>query len=80
MCKINASLGVISEKRDASQLTPQAPKAEYQFFEATVEKQEAVWPEMHKRSRQWFTFKQAEVALKDRPELLEALRRCTMHR
>lgn len=74
--KVNYDLGVIPEKTKGSE----TPKCSYQFFEATVERQEAQWPEMTKRSRTWMTFKQAEVALADRPELLEALRRCTMMR
>jgi diphosphoinositol-polyphosphate diphosphatase len=80
VCKINYDLGIIPEQRRAGQLTAQAPKATYHFYEATVEKQEAQWPEMNKRTRMWMTFSQAESALKDRPELLEALKRCTMHR
>jgi diphosphoinositol-polyphosphate diphosphatase len=80
ICKINYDLGLIPEKRKADQLTATAPKASYHFFEATVEKQEAVWPEQHKRSRNWFTYTQARQALADRPELLDALDRCTMHR
>jgi diphosphoinositol-polyphosphate diphosphatase len=75
--KVNYDLGVIPEKTKSSDA---APKASYHFFEATVERQEAQWPEMSKRSRTWMTFKQAEAALADRPELLEALRRCTMNR
>ncbi|KAF1916776.1 NUDIX hydrolase domain-like protein [Ampelomyces quisqualis] len=80
ICKINYDLGLIAEKRKADQLTAKAPKASYHFFEATVEKQEAVWPEQHKRSRNWFTYTQARAALAERPELLDALDRCTMHR
>jgi diphosphoinositol-polyphosphate diphosphatase len=80
VCKINYDLGIIPEQRRADQMTTQAPKASYHFYEATVEKQEAQWPEMNKRTRMWMTFSQAESALKDRPELLEALKRCTMHR
>lgn len=78
--KVNYDLGLVPERRRPDQLTAQAPKASYHFFEATVEKQEAQWPEMHKRSRQWFTYQQARQALTERPELLDALDRCTMHR
>ena len=78
--KINYDLGTIPEKRKSDQITSDAPKASYHFFEATVERQETQWPEMNKRTRTWMTFKQAEAALADRPELLEALRRCTMNR
>lgn len=78
--KINYDLGTIAKKRKSEQITSDAPKASYHFFEATVERQEAQWPEMNKRKRTWMTFKQAEAALADRPELLEALKRCTMNR
>jgi diphosphoinositol-polyphosphate diphosphatase len=80
VCKINYDLGIIPDQRRSNQLTTSAPKASYHFYEATVEKQEAQWPEMNTRTRMWMTFSQAETALKDRPELLEALKRCTMHR
>jgi len=80
VCDIKYDLGVIPEQRKADQLTTQAPKASYQFFEGIVKQLETQWPEMSKRTRQWMTFKQAETALKDRPELLEALRRSTIKR
>lgn len=80
ICKITYDLGIVPERRKPEQLTSQAPKAAYHFFEAVVEKQEAQWPEMHKRGRQWMTYAQAAQALAERPELLDALNRCTMHR
>ncbi|KAK5014523.1 hypothetical protein LTR39_003099 [Cryomyces antarcticus] len=80
VCKIQHDLGHISEKRRPEQLTAHAPKAAYRFFEATVEKQEAQWPEMNKRSRQWMTYKQAAEMLAERPELLDALNRSTIIR
>lgn len=79
-CKITYDLGLIPERRKAEQLSATAPRASYQFYEAVVEAQHSQWPEMNKRSRQWMTYSQATQALKDRPELLEALSRCTMHR
>ena len=79
-CEITYDLGMIPEKRGADYQISTAPKASYHFFEAVVKKVEAQWPEMHKRSRQWFTYTQAREALAPRPELLEALDRCTMHR
>jgi len=78
--KINYDLGTIAEKRKSDGPKSDAPQSSYHFFEATVERQETQWPEMNKRSRTWMTFKQAEVALAYQPELLEALRRCTMNR
>ena len=80
IAKVTYDLGVIPDKRKTDQLTSSAPKALYHFFEATVERMETKWPEMHKRQRTWMTFKQAEQALAERPELLEALKKCTMHR
>jgi diphosphoinositol-polyphosphate diphosphatase len=74
VCKVNYDLGKIQDKRGAT------IKAEYHFYEATVDRLENEWPEMNKRSRSWMTFKQAEAALQERPELLEALKRCTMKR
>jgi len=76
--KINYDLGTIDEKRRPDQLTAEAPKAAYRFFEATVERLEEKWPEMLKRKRMWMSYAQAAHALQDRPELLTALNRCTM--
>ncbi len=78
LVKIVYDLGSIEEKRKPDQMTAEAPKAAYRFYEATVEKLEEQWPEMSKRARQWMSYAQAAQALKDRPELLEALHRCTM--
>ncbi|KAF2199598.1 hypothetical protein GQ43DRAFT_464689 [Delitschia confertaspora ATCC 74209] len=80
ICRISYDLGVISEQRKPEQLTNKAPKAAYHFFEGVVEKEEAEWPEKHKRNRQWMTYTQAKQALAERPELLDALNRSTMHR
>lgn len=78
ICEVKYDLGQIPDLRAPQQLSSRAPKASYHFFEATVEKEEAQWPEMYKRARQWMTYAQAKEALKDRPELLEALNRCTI--
>jgi diphosphoinositol-polyphosphate diphosphatase len=74
VCQITYDLGPISEKKGDK------IKTEYHWYEATVEKLEDKWPEMERRQRAWMTFSQAEQALEGRPELLEALRRCTMNR
>jgi diphosphoinositol-polyphosphate diphosphatase len=74
VCTVKYDLGKIIEKRGDS------IKAEYHWYEAAVDRLEDEWPEMKKRTRSWMTFAQAEAALQDRPELLEALRRCTMNR
>jgi len=71
--KISYDLGSAQEKKSNGSI-----KTEYHWYEAIVERLEDKWPEMSKRTRMWMTFKQAEAALADRPELLEALRRCTM--
>ncbi|KAI9720495.1 MAG: hypothetical protein M1828_005666 [Chrysothrix sp. TS-e1954] len=78
--KITYDLGHIEDRRAPSQTTVEAPAAKFRFFEATVDKMEETFPESHKRSRKWMTFSQAAIALKDRPELLEALNKCTMNR
>ncbi|RAL17814.1 NUDIX hydrolase [Aspergillus homomorphus CBS 101889] len=80
ICTVHKDLGQIPDMRPSSSLSTQAPKASYQFFEVTVEREEEQWPEMHKRKRQWVTYKQAADALASRPELLEALNRSSMRR
>lgn len=80
VCAIQRDLGKIAETRAADQLSDQAPKAQYQFFEVSVEKEETDWPERHKRDRQWMTYQQAAMALAARPELLEALNRSSVVR
>lgn len=80
ICKVTYDLGCIEEKRSPSQMTKEAPRAIYHFFEATVDKLENEWPESHKRNRKWCTYAEAAHALKDRPELLAALNKSTMHR
>jgi diphosphoinositol-polyphosphate diphosphatase len=74
VCTINYNLGTFIERRGDT------IKAEYSMFEATVDRLENQWPEMSKRNRTWMTFEQAESALENRPELLEALRCCSMIR
>ncbi|KAF4552002.1 NUDIX domain-containing protein 1 [Elsinoe fawcettii] len=76
--KVQRDLGKITERRSPDQYTNEAPKATYNFFEATVEEEKAKWPEMHKRRRKWMTYKEAIGLLKERPELLEALERSSL--
>ena len=80
VCTVQRDLGKISETRPPAQLTPQAPKASYQFYEVKVDRQEAQWPEMNKRGRQWMSYQQALQALATRPELKEALNRSSIVR
>lgn len=80
VCSIQRDLGIIPEMRPAHQLSSAAPKASYQFYEVSVEKEESQWPEMHKRGRQWMGYTQAKQALATRPELLEALDRSSIKR
>ncbi|MCJ1259810.1 hypothetical protein MMC24_007649 [Lignoscripta atroalba] len=80
VCTVQRDLGKISEMRPTSQLSAAAPKASYQFYEVSVEKEETQWPEMHKRGRQWMPYSQASAALATRPELLEALNRSSIAR
>jgi diphosphoinositol-polyphosphate diphosphatase len=80
ICTVQRDLGMIPDMRPSALLTAHAPKASYHFFEAIVEREEAQWPEMYKRKRQWVTYAVAASALAARPELLEALNRSSMKR
>lgn len=80
VCEVVYDLGQITEARTPKQISKDAPKALYQFYEVTVVREEAEWPERQKRNRKWATYAEAAEALKSRPELLEALNRCTMQR
>ncbi|MCJ1372895.1 hypothetical protein MMC20_004121 [Loxospora ochrophaea] len=80
VCTVQRDLGKINEMRPASQLSPSAPKALYQFYEVNVSREEAQWPEMNKRARQWMAYQQAAQALATRPELMEALNRSSIKR
>ena len=73
-------LGIITDKRTPTELTKHAPKALFHFFEATVDCEEAEWPEKHKRARKWMRLAEAREALKGRPELAEALERSSLAR
>ncbi|OJJ76547.1 NUDIX hydrolase [Aspergillus vadensis CBS 113365] len=80
ICTVHKDLGLIPDMRPSTLLTSTAPKASYQFFEVTVDREEDQWPEMHKRKRQWVTYAQAAESLASRPELLEALNRSSLRR
>lgn len=80
VCTVQRDLGKIPEMRPAAQLSASAPKALYQFYQVTVEREAAQWPEQHKRGRQWMTYQQAKHALAARPELMEALNRSSIVR
>ena len=78
ICKVDRDLGQIIDRRPPTDLTKTAPKAHFFFFEATVTEEKVDWPEKHKRNRQWYTYAQAAHLLAQRPELLEAMRRCSI--
>jgi diphosphoinositol-polyphosphate diphosphatase len=80
VCNVDYDLGQITETRTAKQILKDAPRSLYQFYQVTVIREEAEWPEKHKRNRQWATYAEAKEALKSRPELLQALERCTILR
>jgi diphosphoinositol-polyphosphate diphosphatase len=80
ICSIQRDLGMILDSRAPSQMTQNAPKASYHFFEVSVDREETSWPEMAKRKRQWVNYTQAAAALATRPELLEALNRSSIKR
>ena len=80
ICSIQGDLGKISEMRSSSQLSAVAPKALYQFYEVSVDKEEDDWPEKYKRGRAWMRYQDAKEALASRPELMEALDRSSIER
>ena len=77
-CTVQKDLGKIPDRRSPSQLTPDAPRAMFHFFEVKVDKEANEWPEKHKRGRQWMTYQQAKQSLAARPELGEALERSSI--
>ena len=79
-CKIQRDLGKIPDKRPPEQLTAHAPKAIFQFYEVSVEKEATQWPEKNKRGRQWMSYQEAKDALTSRPELLDALNKSSIVR
>lgn len=80
VCKIQRDLGEIPDKRGPHQLSTDAPRAMFQFFEVSVQKEETKWPEMDKRGRKWMSYTEAKEALAARPELFEALNRSSIVR
>ncbi|KAE9375406.1 hypothetical protein N431DRAFT_463489 [Stipitochalara longipes BDJ] len=80
VCNIDYDLGTIRDTRAPKHMSKDAPKSLYQFYEATVTREETDWPEKHKRIRQWANFAEASEALKHRPELVEALKRSTIQK
>ena len=74
-CTVVKDLGKIQDRRAPNELTPHAPRAVFQFFEVSVQKEANDWPEKHKRGRQWMAYQEAKQALAPRPELAEALER-----
>ncbi|KAK4902658.1 hypothetical protein LTR17_016591 [Elasticomyces elasticus] len=82
-CKIEKDLGEIEEQRTEAQIKKYgatAPRALYRFYEVSVKEEKASWPEAYKRDRLWMGYSKAKECLKDRPELSEALERCSMKR
>ena len=77
---VTKDLGKILDTRTTKEVSKHAPKALYQFFEVRVDKEDADWPEKHKRGRAWMGYKEAKEKLKSRPELIEALDRSGMVR
>ncbi|KAG7008347.1 hypothetical protein G7Y79_00006g019670 [Physcia stellaris] len=79
-CTVTKDLGKIQDRRAPNELTPHAPRAVFQFFEVSVQKEASEWPEKHKRGRQWMAYQAAKQALAPRPELAEALDRSSITR
>jgi len=85
VCNVDYDLGQIAETRPpkskgSSSKGGSSTKSLYQFYQVTVTREENEWPEQHKRNRWWATYAEAREALQGRPELLEALERCTIQR
>lgn len=78
VCTVTRDLGKIPDNRPPKEFTSQAPRAIFQFFECSVQKEESEWPEKKKRARQWMAYASAKQALNDRPELKEALERSSI--
>ncbi|KAK7746915.1 hypothetical protein SLS53_002103 [Cytospora paraplurivora] len=78
LIRIEYDLGDILEMRPLKHGAKH--KSVYRFYEAEVVKEERDWPESEKRERKWMTYTEAKDALKDRPELREALERSTIKR
>ncbi|KAJ9132606.1 Nudix family protein [Pleurostoma richardsiae] len=80
--QVDYDLGDIIETRPPkhSSKHKEGQRSLYRFYEATVTSEEKHWPEKDKRERKWMTYVEANEALKDRPELQEALNRSTIKR
>ncbi|KAL1893876.1 hypothetical protein Cpir12675_003894 [Ceratocystis pirilliformis] len=78
--RIDYDLGDIAETRAPKQSSKTKQKSVYRFYEATVMREESVWPEHDKRERAWMTFADAFAAMDGRPELQEALCKSTINR
>ncbi len=80
LVQIDYDLGDIKESRPPKKNAKDSKRSLYRFYECTVTQEEVEWPEKEKRDRRWFTYPEAKEAMKDRPELQEALGRSTMKR
>ncbi|KAF2479148.1 diadenosine and diphosphoinositol polyphosphate phosphohydrolase [Neohortaea acidophila] len=91
-CSIVHDLGSIEERRRSNSDDAKAqkngshkngnggPGAMYRFYEVRVQEEKASWPEAHKRERMWMSYAKAKEALRERPELSEALERSSIKR
>ncbi|SCU79322.1 LANO_0A05842g1_1 [Lachancea nothofagi CBS 11611] len=68
------------ETQDDGQACKHPPRSEFHFYEMQVKSLAQEYPEVHKRSRQWFSYSEAREQLirAKRPELLEALERSNL--
>lgn len=80
VCEVVYDLGTIAETRAPKHISKEAPRSLYQFYEVVVTREEAEWPEKHKRNRQWANYAEAIEAMTGRPELIDALNRSTILR
>ncbi|KAM3164598.1 Diphosphoinositol polyphosphate phosphohydrolase DDP1 [Lachancea thermotolerans] len=77
--EFNTDIRAFEEATDP-EVNKRPPRSEFHFFEMSVRSLEEEYPERCKRTRKWFSFKDAkeQLIIAKRPELLEALTRSSI--
>ncbi|CUS21689.1 LAQU0S03e08416g1_1 [Lachancea quebecensis] len=77
--EFNTDIKAFEAATDA-EVNKHPPRSEFHFFEMSVKSLEEEYPESYKRTRKWFSFKEAkeQLIIAKRPELLEALTRSSI--
>ncbi|SCU80785.1 LADA_0B09516g1_1 [Lachancea dasiensis] len=73
----NKDIKGFEEAPEDVQVSKHPPRSEFHFYEMKVESLADVYPEVKKRTRKWFTYREAkeQLLIAKRPELVEALGR-----